>query len=85
MQLKMRGRLIQALIFLSSQSSESDKSYKKRMRQKGRKNVKPARPHQFYFLSGREQKYFSMTALPPEPDSQILYPQTSRLSVRKKA
>ena len=37
----MRGRLIQALIFLSSRSSESDKSYKKRMRQKERRNVKP--------------------------------------------
>ena len=32
---------IQALKFLSSRSSESDKSYKKRMRQKGRRNVKP--------------------------------------------
>ena len=68
----MRNRLIQALIFLSSRSSESDKSYKKQMRQiKERRNVNPgiftdrlpARPHQFYFLSGREQKYFSMTAL----------------------
>ena len=37
----MRGRLIQAWIFLSSRCSESDKSYKKRMRQKGRRNVKP--------------------------------------------
>ena len=36
----MRGRLVQALIFLSSRSSESDKSYKKRMRQKGQENCK---------------------------------------------
>ena len=38
----MLGRLIQALIFLSSQSSESDKSYKKRVRQKAeREGVRP--------------------------------------------
>ena len=37
----MRGRLIRTFIFLSSRSSESDESYKKRIRQKGRRNVKP--------------------------------------------
>ena len=69
----MRGRLFHALIFLSfSQSSESDKTDKKRLHRRGRRNVKPGiftarprpRPHQFYFLPGREQKYFSMTASP---------------------
>ena len=37
----MRGRLIQALLFLSSRSSESDKSYKNGCVKRDRRIVKP--------------------------------------------
>ena len=66
----MLGRLIQALIFLSSRSSESDKSYKNGCVKRRKRNVKPGiftyRPPariNFTFLQDANRSIFSMTAL----------------------